>query len=784
MAQVITIAGERLFALKAQNNEQLDVDTFIFANVPGQDPNATIDRNEGLPPVGQIVHQQIVQQVGRVNDNVVIYSTVLDSLTGPFDFNWVGLYSSVNQTLIAVSHIPSVSKTITVPGAAGNTLNRNFGIEYSGIADLTGITVNPETWQLDFTARLSGMDELTRQLAADMNGKDWFIGDGFKVVPRSTANTFKVMPGAGYVSGLRVELAADHILTLSSYPRFVYVDAWFDGTSESVWKGHTVFTVTDTEMDDYIDVNGRNHFLYKLATINGVSSIENHRKEKRTVNLADYSSLKDAIKAISESGGTVYVPTGKHYAGEWSYNNDYMDKANVSIIGEKMPVWNDDASELIEGSIIEGRFNAFADNFSIEKVGFDMGKNVVARRYGGESTLINNYPYGGGTWDAFAFAQPNFVTPLRQRKSFYAKDVIGLCKYPSTLGHAFLSEGYDGGYIDNVIGIYSVHACVIKSQNVRVGSIQGYLSSGEGLIIKTDTYTDCGKIQIDSVYTSNVLHNCVPHELPQFSKHGVLFLSNLVPFTGPIQVSKIISLGATDGVEFIGGAGVGGTDIQIGLLLTDGFTGSMDRGLSIGRAGDFRRIEIGEFICNNAIDGFYCSHSSANYDESQVTIANMAVQNISGSALTVDNHAEINIGNITGDNVATLYKYVGVNSRITVGTENVNRVTAKFNPPVELSNGWVNYGGANDVFSVKLANGRVEMSGLIKATNPLTDKITSLIPNLMPQSDKRFLAYKNDGVRNFSLVNVDKINGVGIDDGTVPILDTYISLDAVSWSAN
>ena len=33
MAQVITIAGERLFALKAQNNEQLDVDTFIFANV-------------------------------------------------------------------------------------------------------------------------------------------------------------------------------------------------------------------------------------------------------------------------------------------------------------------------------------------------------------------------------------------------------------------------------------------------------------------------------------------------------------------------------------------------------------------------------------------------------------------------------------------------------------------------------------------------------------------------------------------------------------------------------
>ncbi|WP_372943872.1 phage tail protein [Shewanella sp.] len=277
MAQVITIAGERLFALKAQNNEQLDIDTFIFANVPGQDPNATIDRNEGLPPVAQRVHQQIVQQVGRINDNVVVYSTVLDSVTGPFDFNWVGLYSSANQTLIAVSHIPNVSKTITAPGTAGNTLNRNFGIEYSGIADLAGITVQPETWQLDFTARLSGMDELTRQLAADMNGKDWFIEDGFKVVPRSTTNTFKVTPGAGYVSGLRVELVSEHILTVSSYPQFVYVDAWFDGDASSQWKPKTAFTVTNGEMDDYIDVNGKQHYVFKLARITAADVVEDLR---------------------------------------------------------------------------------------------------------------------------------------------------------------------------------------------------------------------------------------------------------------------------------------------------------------------------------------------------------------------------------------------------------------------------------------------------------------------------------------------------------------------------
>ncbi|WP_144219994.1 phage tail-collar fiber domain-containing protein [Shewanella algae] len=277
MATVITKAGEALMARKAQANEQLDIDTFIFANVPGQDPAAPIDRDEGVPPVAQQVHQQQVQQYGRISDNIVVYSTVLSSTTGPFEFNWLGLYSSVNQTLVAIQHVPTVTKTVTAPGVAGNTLNRNFGIEYSGIAELTGINVAPETWQLDFTARLAGMDELTRQLAADMNGRDWFINDGFKVEPRSTLNSFRVLPGVGYVSGLRIELENEHIFNVQSYPQNVYVDAWFDGTAESVWRPNVAFTVSNTEMDDYIDVNGVKHYVFKLSVLNSASDAEDLR---------------------------------------------------------------------------------------------------------------------------------------------------------------------------------------------------------------------------------------------------------------------------------------------------------------------------------------------------------------------------------------------------------------------------------------------------------------------------------------------------------------------------
>ncbi|ASM53794.1 hypothetical protein PNIG_a1672 [Pseudoalteromonas nigrifaciens] len=298
MASVITIAGEKLFAEKAQANEQLDIDTFIFANVPAQDPAAPINRDELLPS-DHIVHQQIVQQVGRINENVVVYSTVLDSVTGPFEFNWVGLFSSVNQTLVAINHIPSTAKTITEPGAAGNTLNRNFGIEYSGIADLTGINVAPETWQLDFTARLSGMDELTQQLAKDLNGVDSFIDDGFKVTPRSALNSFEIKPGVGYINGLRAELKEVTYLNVSEYPKYVYGDAYFEGDAASTWAPRVQCYTSDVEIDDFIDEQGRKHFLAKLAIIHGYNEVEEKRIKfnlRQDSSVRAFEKLDDAKK--------------------------------------------------------------------------------------------------------------------------------------------------------------------------------------------------------------------------------------------------------------------------------------------------------------------------------------------------------------------------------------------------------------------------------------------------------------------------------------------------------
>ena len=307
MAQVITLAGERLFATQAQLNQPLDIDTFIFANVPGQDPNAAIDRSEGLPPIEQRVHTQVVQQYGKINENVVVYSTVLDSLAGPFDFNWVGLYSSVHNTLIAVQHIPTISKTKTVPGAAGNTLNRNFGIEYSGIAELTGITVAPETWQLDFTARLAGMDKLTQDLANDVNGKYWFTEDGFKIVNRGTVNTYSVTEGVGYIHGLRAELKTEEILFIDTYPKAVFIDCWFASDASSSWSPQFKIIVSEDELNDYESSDGKLHYIYKLADISAQGVIIDKRsgegiKEKVEKHITQQAGSHSANQINFESG--------------------------------------------------------------------------------------------------------------------------------------------------------------------------------------------------------------------------------------------------------------------------------------------------------------------------------------------------------------------------------------------------------------------------------------------------------------------------------------------------
>lgn len=178
---VITLAFEQWKAQQGETGEVVLLDEFVFANVPGLDPAKPIDRNENIPPAGQIVHRQAVSRKGVVNENAVVHSVVLGADVGDFSFNWIGLINRASGILAMIVHAPVQQKLKTKEGQQGNVLTRSFLMEYNGAQAETAINTPAETWQIDFTARMAGMDERQRLENTDIYGDAAFFGDGWLV---------------------------------------------------------------------------------------------------------------------------------------------------------------------------------------------------------------------------------------------------------------------------------------------------------------------------------------------------------------------------------------------------------------------------------------------------------------------------------------------------------------------------------------------------------------------------------------------------------------------------
>ena len=96
MGVIITTAGEKLMARLQAEGKPLVIDTFIFAEIPGQDYEADIDPGMALPAESRIRLRYPIPEEYRayVNPNQVVYSALLGSDVGDWVFNWQGLYCS------------------------------------------------------------------------------------------------------------------------------------------------------------------------------------------------------------------------------------------------------------------------------------------------------------------------------------------------------------------------------------------------------------------------------------------------------------------------------------------------------------------------------------------------------------------------------------------------------------------------------------------------------------------------------------------------------------------
>lgn len=293
---VITQAFEELKAQEAANGGVVTLDEFVFASVPNLNITDPIDRAEGLPPAAQIVHRQSVSKTGMVNSNAVVYSAVLGADVGDFEFNWVGLLNKASGVVAMIVHAPSQKKIRTQSGQQGNVLTRSFLMEYNGASEQTQIITPADTWQIDFTARLNGVDERTRQENIDAYGTASFFRDGFLVSGEN--GNYLVKKGIAYIKGLRAELQFDQALAVATRPSKIWVDVCWRGTLTSVWKPVTKLTVAET-LADYAE-GDEQHYVFAVAEIQADGTVIDLRQASVMAQMAAASAEPDTVHFFDE----------------------------------------------------------------------------------------------------------------------------------------------------------------------------------------------------------------------------------------------------------------------------------------------------------------------------------------------------------------------------------------------------------------------------------------------------------------------------------------------------
>lgn len=292
----ITIEGENQIAAKFVAGT-LDINSFVLANISGlgEEP---VDRIEAMPDAGDIVDTQPVGKSGYVNNNLVVYSVTLDSTLGDYSFNWVGLVDS-EGVLIAVTYLPAlISKTKSANGVDGNNLVRSFLLELTGAQALTAINTPAETWQLDLTTRLNGVDDRERLSNVDLYGAGSFFGTGFLAAP-GASGFVDVEAGVGYVGGLRCQLDSVVSIDVSAALGELWVDAYLLGDA----NGKAVafdFVPGSSGLVDYVDGNGVAHYVMRIADVVTATTVTDLR-----VIVSSKNIFADTIPVIKRSMGGV-----------------------------------------------------------------------------------------------------------------------------------------------------------------------------------------------------------------------------------------------------------------------------------------------------------------------------------------------------------------------------------------------------------------------------------------------------------------------------------------------
>lgn len=333
MSQQITNAFENYWQSCLTTEQPVVLDEFILADIPNLDITSPIDPDTSLPPESQIVHRQNVDQRGRINNNAVAYTIVMDTTVGDFSFNAMYLSNKQNGVIgmIVYKGRETKLKTDQTTGQTGNSLVKSMLMGYDQAAEATLTHVDAGTWQIDYAARLRGQDEDLRQLTSQLYGHHTFIGDGFKVVQQD--GNHQVTPGVAIVGGLRVELKQPEVIYPGTKPIGVWVDVHRAGSLLSEHQNQFTIITSVADLTDHVDNSGYQHYVAKLGTVQADNTVVDGRGQggssgegaipdtfilwKRSMAEAGYNVVGSFDKdGVLESASDVLI----HYASETAYS--------------------------------------------------------------------------------------------------------------------------------------------------------------------------------------------------------------------------------------------------------------------------------------------------------------------------------------------------------------------------------------------------------------------------------------------------------------------------------
>lgn len=345
MSQVITNAFETYWQGCLTDQVPVVLDEVVLADIPNLDITAPIDPNTGLPPQAQIVHRHPVDQRGRINNNAVAYSIVMDTTVGHFSFNAMYLVNKASGMvgMIVYKGRETKTKTDQATGTTGNSLVKSMLMEYDQAATATVTTVEAGSWQIDYSARLLGMDEQLRLQAIAIFGSSAFFGDGFKLINK--AGSYKVQPGVAMVGGLRIQLDAEQAVTVGAKPVGVWVDVHHAGTILSRWDNHVEFKTSTTELTDYTDSNGYRHYVAKLGVVEANATVTDKRPANESADM--WAAMEALRKQTEQSDSDMAKALADHAKGRDHPSATTSEKGMVRLATNEEAVAGDDGLSAI-----------------------------------------------------------------------------------------------------------------------------------------------------------------------------------------------------------------------------------------------------------------------------------------------------------------------------------------------------------------------------------------------------------------------------------------------------